>query len=296
MTGYRSLPRGWTVVERRFAGPFTTGVTYRRPDGRTVEWSSRWHRKHNSRLSRVRPARDSVLWAPHRASWWIAVLFIVGSMCFLIGPLPGFSAFVGGYVDAAVFFAGSIFFTAAAALQWLETINADRGPTAAGAGVRLLAWEPSRVDWWSSGIQLVGTVFFNITTFRALGTIVDVPSYDRLVWRPDAFGSTCFLVAGYLAYAEVADGFLRRPPWRLEGGLVTVNLAGCVAFGVAALAAYVVPGNAVPLDATISDGATAFGALGFLVGAILLLPEGYQTRPPERAGAGASVAIERGGP
>ena len=45
---------------------------------------------------------------------WIGVLFAIGSACFLVGPLPGFVELVGSEVDAAVFFAGSVFFTSAA--------------------------------------------------------------------------------------------------------------------------------------------------------------------------------------
>ena len=30
--------------------------------------------------------------------------------------------------------------------------------------IRLLTWEPGRIDWLASSVQLVGTVFFNIST------------------------------------------------------------------------------------------------------------------------------------
>jgi hypothetical protein len=49
--------------------------------------SRRWRRKHHSRLSRVRPGAERMLWAPHRISWWIAILFTLGSLCFLVGAL-----------------------------------------------------------------------------------------------------------------------------------------------------------------------------------------------------------------
>ena len=260
---------------RRSTGPFTTAVTYAHPDGRRVEWSSRAHRKHASQLSRVRPGDDSIVWAPHRGSWWIAVLFAAGSTCFLVAPLQAFLQAVGPQTDGIVFFVGSLLFTSAAALQWLETLNADRGPGAGREGpMRVLAWEPRRVDWWSSGVQLLGTLFFNATTLRALTTAVGSPSYDQAVWRPDAFGSICFLVSGYLAYVEVAGGLVSRPPRSLEGGIVTVNLLGCLAFGVAALASYVLPTTGSEADVAVADAATSLGALGFLVGALLLLPEG----------------------
>src|SRR4029079_13222354 len=48
---------------------------------------------------------------------WSAVLFIIGSACFAIGPFPGFLQLVGAAADAAAFFVGSLFFTSAAALQ-----------------------------------------------------------------------------------------------------------------------------------------------------------------------------------
>jgi hypothetical protein len=96
-------------------------------------------------------------WAPRHASWWIAVLFIGGSACFVVAPFPGFVQLVGAGADAAVFFLGSLLFTAAAALQYLETINADRGPARVGARrrLRVLSFEPDRTDWWASAVQLV---------------------------------------------------------------------------------------------------------------------------------------------
>jgi hypothetical protein len=56
-------PRGVDTVARRAVGPFTTHLTFRRPDGSTAIWSSRAHRKHASRLSRV---------APHNKRVWSA--------------------------------------------------------------------------------------------------------------------------------------------------------------------------------------------------------------------------------
>jgi hypothetical protein len=132
---------------------------------------------------------------------WIAGLFAAGSACFLVAPFPGFLQLVGPVADGVVFFVGSLLFTSAATLQWLQTINADRGPAGtARRRRRVLTFEPRRLDWWSSGIQLAGTLFFNATTFRALQTGLGSPSYDQVVWRPDALGSACFLVSGYLAY------------------------------------------------------------------------------------------------
>jgi hypothetical protein len=200
----------------------------------------------------VRRPGGSALWSPGRAWWWIALLFAVGSSCFLVGPLPGVVSWIGPQTDAVVFFVGSLFFTVAAALQWWDCLG--------GAGM------------WSSSIQLVGTLFFNATTFRALTTTLGSSSYDRLVWRPDALGSICFLVSGVVAYAAVpSDG--RRTA---EGRMALVNLLGCVAFGLAALGAYVLPSSTGEVSVTAANVMTSLGALGFLVGSLMLVRVGAQ--------------------
>jgi hypothetical protein len=160
-------------------------------------------------------------------------------------------------------------------LQWLETINANWGPDqAARQRLKVLTFEPRRIDWWSCGFQLIGTLYFNATTFRALQTGLDSPSYDRLVWRPDALGSICFLISGYLAYVEVTGHLLGRPRRTLESAIATVNLLGCVAFGVSAVASHVVPTTGEERNLAVVNIFTSLGALCFLIGSLLMLPEG----------------------
>jgi hypothetical protein len=131
------------------------------------------------------------------------------------------------------------------------------------------------LDWWSSAVQLVGTVFFNISTFHALPQAgLQATEYNRLVWTPDALGSICFLVSGYLAYVEVSGHLFGRPRRTLESVIVTVNLLGCLAFGVSAVASYVVPSTDSAVSLTLVNLCTALGALCFLIGALLLLAEG----------------------
>ena len=183
-----------------------------------------------------------------RVGWWTGVLFAVGSTCFLVGPFPGFVELVGSTVDGVVFFVGSIFFTSAALLQAAQAVDA--------------------LDRWSSLVQLAGTIFFNVSTFRALQTSLDSSAYDRLVWTPDAFGSICFLVAGAIAFAAVRRRSSRDPGW----WIAVVNLAGCVAFGISAIAGYVVSSTGDALDLAAANTWTSLGALCFLVGSVLLLP------------------------
>jgi len=275
-SGYLELPAGWTRLDTRGPGPFVTHETYRHADGSVVTWESRPHRKHRNLLD---TGRGSTWWAPGAVAWWIGVLFMVGSACFALGAIPAYADAVGTTTDAITFFVGSIFFTGAALLQYLEVVNANSG--LAGdrdrRRVQVLAWQPRRIDWWASLVQLAGTVWFNVSTFSALHTNLSAARADRLIWRPDALGSVCFLVASGLAWAEVAHGWLAWRPRSLSWWIAGLNLVGSVAFGASAIASYVVPATGDLRNAELANLGTLVGALCFLVGALLLLPE--RTRP-----------------
>jgi YrhK-like protein len=211
---------------------------------------------------------------------WMALLFAGGSTCFLFGPFPGYAALVGAYATAVTFFVGSILFTAGGATQtWLA--YPER--------------RSSRAAWWAAVVQLAGTLFFNISTFRAISTLPDDAGYDRLVWSPDAFGSICFLVASELAFAETCHRWVclraRSRPWRIAA----LNLVGSIAFGVAAVASIVQPSDDEPVSAAICNAGTAFGAICFLAGGVLLIAEARSNdhrsqRSPDHDGPSARSA------
>jgi hypothetical protein len=186
---------------------------------------------------------------------WMAMLFASGSLCFLVGPFPGYAQLVGGVADAATFFVGSFLFTLGGAVQTLLAVGHRRE-----AG--------GRAALWVAAVQSAGTLFFNATTFRALHTAVSSPDYDRLVWRPDALGSICFLVSGAIAYvASPRDGW--RPVRGARGWWEpAVNLAGCVFFGISAVAGYVVPSTGSILALAAANWNTALGAACFLACAV----------------------------
>jgi hypothetical protein len=126
-----------------------------------------------------------VRWAPHLLGWWIAVLFMIGSACFAGAAAPGLSSVAPASVLGGVFFAGSLFFTSAAYLQYVQSINAA-GPPGAPPHRRLLAWQPGRIDWWACAIQLAGTVWFNINTFDALRVGLTTRQQNWSSWRAPA--------------------------------------------------------------------------------------------------------------
>ena len=206
---------------------------------------------------------------------WMALAFAAGSACFLVGPFPGYLALVGPRAGALTFFVGSVLFTVGGVLQMVVAAR-DRG--AGGTGT---------AAWWAAAVQFAGTLFFNVTTFRALQTALADPAYDRLVWRPDAFGSTCFLVSGLIAY--VASPRRGWRPMRSGRGWwqPAINLAGCVLFGIAAVAGYVVPASGTMLDLSAANWTTAAGAACFLACALAGLVGEGSPRPTPVRGAGA---------
>jgi hypothetical protein len=201
--------------------------------------------------------------------WWTAVLFIVGSVLFGLGALPFYSEAMGLRVSALTFFVGSLFFTAAAFLQYREAV--DTLP--AGSHRHTLAvWAPRNLGWLACLIQLAGTLWFNWSTGNALRANLDTALADQRVWRPDAFGSIAFLIASGLALVDashLADASPAKPrTWKIG----VANMVGSVAFGVSAIASYVVPASGDVWNAELSNLGTFAGAVCFLIGAILLLP------------------------
>ncbi|MCU0307051.1 MAG: hypothetical protein MUE51_04635 [Thermoleophilia bacterium] len=260
-----------------------------RPAGR-IEWTSRAHRKRGAgRIARARRpgAGERWWWAPRRLAWWIGVLFAAGSALFAAGAgvdLAGGDAAVA----AVVYFSGSIFFTTAAAGQFAEALNAGRT-----SGGRRWAWAPRRADWLATAVQLVGTVLFNVNTALAIPQGLSARQEDALVWAPDAVGSACFLIASWVAWAEACGGRvrLRARGDVLEWRIGAANMAGSVLFAVSAAAALVLPSTGAALDDGLASLATLGGAIGFLAGALLLLPESVAA-PPAAAGL-ASAAPAR---
>lgn len=266
-------PAGWTIESTRGFGPFVTRIRYRLADGTIRVWRSRDHRKGLDRPG-----------VPRR-TWWIAVLFCIGSTCFTVGPLPAYESWVGTRWVGLTFFVGSIFFTSASYLCFVEASNAPdavvddpqrrhRGP------FRLISWRPHSIDWWSTGVQLVGTVYFNVMTFLAMYDGWDTAQANRLVWRPDAIGSICFLVASYLAWAEVCHSAGRLRLRDVSWWIVVLNLLGSVFFGVSAVGAYTL-GSGELVNEWLDNAGTVAGGVCFFVAAAMLIPEARSKGAPE---------------
>lgn len=217
-------------------------------------------------------------WRPRELDWWVPTLFLVGSFAFAAGSFPPYAQLVDARVVGVTFFVGSLFFTAAAYGQFVQVINTG-SESGSRHRVRLVAWQPRRMLWWASLVQLAGTLFFNRSTADALLQSMSVAQVNRLVWAPDMFGSIAFLIASHLAWLTV-----RGRPWRVRrddpgwwGAIL--NYIGSIFFMVSAIASVTLPTTGEVLNLAIVNSGTFLGAACFFGGAYLLLPPA-----PSRAG------------
>ena len=190
------------------------------------------------------------------------------------GSFPLYATAVGVTPDNITYFVGSIFFTTASFLQYMEVAGTPTDLVEQhrkGLG-SLLRIRNRRIDWWATGIQLIGTVWLNRTTLSALLVGLGASTTHHPIWRPDALGSICFLVASWLGWAEECHGPFAWRPSRISWWITALNLAGSVAFGVSAVASYVTTSGQL-LSLALTNLGTFVGAVCFLVGAVLLLPE-----------------------
>ena len=144
----------------------------------------------------------------------------------MLGALPPYAGAVGVRWDTATYFVGSLFFTTAAFLTYREAV--DAGPLKDNPSRRrVLVFQPRRIDWWASAVQLAPTL---------------------------------------------------------------LNLLGSIAFGVSAVASYVIPATGELRDAERANLGTLVGAICFLIGALLLLPERTEEIDPDAASGGERPA------
>jgi uncharacterized membrane protein len=191
----------------------------------------------------------------------MAVLFGLGSLCFMVGGIVTQWSSTSRPAVGVTFFVGSICFTSAAYLQYAQAVVERRA-----------------ADRLSALVQLVGTLLFNISTFAALRHNLTTHEINARVWAPDAFGSIAFLVSSGLAFV----GFCHHWwcfRWRIRAWqIVALNLLGSIAFGISAIASLVEPSTGEPVGAHIANSGTSFGGACFLIASVLLIPEAAAIR------------------
>ena len=109
---------------------------------------------------------------------------------------------VSAKVISSIYFVGSLFFTSAGYLQYVQACSATG--TGEHVAYKWFGSKPRGLGWWAAAVQLLGTLFFSVTTFAALNTAFTVHQQNLRVWSPDFFGSICFLIASWFAVKEEA--------------------------------------------------------------------------------------------
>jgi drug/metabolite transporter (DMT)-like permease len=187
--------------------------------------------------------------------------FIIGSALFIVGAVPAYLTAVGASLDNLTFFVGSLFFTLAAFIQL--NLSGRRPP-------RSTTNRPDRYDWWSAAIQFAGTLFFNLSTATALSA--SLGGTERTGWRPDAYGSVCFLLSSLLAVVATTGRDALWDPKARTWRSAWLNLLGSVAFGVAAVGAFPAAESGQQFSASWATVGTIAGGVCFLVAAALTRP------------------------
>jgi hypothetical protein len=196
---------------------------------------------------------------------------MVGSALFALGSAPLLSTVLGAHTSNILFVVGAWFFTVAGLIQ-LVLSGAIFSPLPNGPRRKF------RADWLTAATQSVGTVLFNASTTFAL-IFETTQARDKFVWSPDAFGSTAFLISGAFACAAYSGvggslfAFGQRDWWS-----VVINFVGCVAFGISAVAAFVLS-NGNSLSTSVASTGTFVGALCFFLASLIVLPQRNGRRP-----------------
>lgn len=186
--------------------------------------------------------------------------FAIGSMFFAVGAVPFYADAVGEVITNLTFFIGAIFFTLAALIQLLLS---GRRPPRRGSN------RADRADWWAAAVQFAGTLFFNLSTSAALITALNENARIGSGWRPDAWGSICFLVASAVAVVATTDREGLWDPQARSWRCTWLNMAGSVFFGLSAIGAYVMPATSDLISQFWANAGTFLGALCFLAAALL---------------------------
>ncbi len=193
-----------------------------------------------------------------------SVGFMIGASLFAIGSAPGLSDALGSRVSNGCFFVGAWFFTTAAFVQLVRsgpTRNEDRA---------------LRATWLVASTQFLGTLLFNVSTGAALRANTVVAERE-LVWTPNAEGSAAFLISGAFALLVLVRAGALWGPRDADWLGTWVNMVGCVAFGLSAVGAVLLPDGQVR-DVVLANWGTFVGAICFFVASAVALPAANRER------------------
>lgn len=290
-------PGEWEKLESGGAAGFEASrAVYRLPDGSEYHWESRRHRKGRgprrasgqaAQTDRAREVGKRNPWlggfAPHRISWWVAVVFIVGSALFTLGATASLLASLFGEEAAKLvadlsYFVGALLFTGAIYLQVLEGLNSSdhiglERPYSTPREFRWFAWQPRRLEFMAPFLLLIGSLFFNVETTLVILSSLGLVALPLAIGLTSLAGSVLFLVPSYLQMIEVCHRYLCWRPREISWWVTVFFVLGSVGFVVGSIFGFDVPGLSSPAESEITKWGFLQGSVFFLVGSYLMLPE-----------------------
>lgn len=294
-----TAPEEWEKLDSGGVEGFEDSrAVYRLPDGSEYVWESRRHRKGrglkepSGRVAvlqdRSPEAGKSSPWlggfAPHRISWWVSVVFIVGSALFTLGASASlFSQVFGGEEAAKVvadasYFVGALLFTGGIYLQLLEGINSSdyiglKPPYRPPQEFRWFAWQPRRLEFMAPFLLLIGSLFFNVETTLVIVSALGLAALPVAIGLTSLAGSGLFLAPSYLQMIEVCHRYLCLRPREISWWVTAFFVLGSVGFVVGSVFGFDVPGLSSPAESVVTKIGFLQGSVFFLVGSYLMLPE-----------------------
>ncbi|WP_047864055.1 hypothetical protein [Rubrobacter aplysinae] len=295
-----TAPEKWEKVDSGGPGGFEDSrATYRLPDGSEYVWESRRHRKglglrtrsgRSARLQHRAPeAGKGNPWlggfAPHRLAWWIAVVFILGSALFTLGAAaslfpPVFGGEAAELTASLAYFTGASLFTGGVYLQLLEAINSSdyigmKPPHYTPRQFKWFAWQPRRLEFMAPFLLLFGAISFNFETALAVLSDLDIVVLPTAIALASLVGAVFFLGPSYMQMIEVCHRYLCVKEREFSWWVTFFYVVGSAGFVVGAVFGFEVPGLSSPVESLITKVTYAQGAVFFLAGSYLLLPEMY---------------------
>jgi hypothetical protein len=229
--------------------------------GSVVEWNSRWHRKQR----RHDPARRRDL------SWWLAILFLIGSTLFVVGGVAAISGL--GRAGAWMNLLGSICFSIGAGLALVEAATA----------ARRLGEDRDIAGLWSTAggraalTQFVAAAgFFQIAMAASMAASLEWIATDFWIWTPSTIGSIGFVTSGVIFTREA------RPAADIGFASARANLGGSICFLTGSLLGYLAQGPTAFPHADVATPVFLAGSLLFLLGSALGIVELHRPLEPHQ--------------
>jgi hypothetical protein len=241
-------------------------------------------------------------WAPHRLTWWVAVVFVVGSALFIAGAGVSLIPELFGeehrrpIVAESCYFVGATLFTVSIYGQLLEGINAEEGigPDRESRAPARFRWfitalaDLGRLEVLAPFVLLIGSLVFNYETTVALGGGLGLVPRSA-VWISSLIGAIFFLLASVFQFIAAGHRYLSVAVRDVSWWIGVLFIVGSIGFILGAM-----PGLATPGLPTaehfhrklIIKSCFLAGGLAYLVGSYLMLPELFthiRTRSATRA-------------